>query len=373
MTDNQQAENAESALNNPPSNEPGNVGYDSFVIARASSKSPPEETPVEEPAEAAEAEPEEPAAPEETGESTEEEGIVDDEVSLDAETVLSQFDKLSPEEAKELAKAIGSRGAKRYAELTARRKQAEQEAMKLRQQLEQAQDGNPFEKPAKVENNPFEDLNDFDSLQAKAQELSQIDEWADNLLWEHTNADPGDVIVEMDGKELTKKEVREYQLNARKGIKTFLPARLSDIQQQTLAKQQEAAITAQAAKDISWLSDEETETYKAYAKTLEDPVIKEVREKVPSIAPQLNAIIAHAINSMQKAVTPEKKAPAKPPGKISTKPAPPSNPQGNAGARFATSGEVMSKQLNELSKRYQESGDLRDYQALRAAQIANRQ
>lgn len=371
MKVNQQAENAESALNNPPSSETQNVGYDDFVIRRSK---PPEEAPpeAEEPAEETEEEvDEQDAQPDEEESVAEQEGIAADDPSLDAETVLSQFENLSDEDREKLIREFGTRSAKRIGQLTSRLKQEAEERARLQAKLDERANDNPFEKPAKVENNPFSDLDTFESLQEKAQELSQIDEWADNLLWEHANADPDDVIVTEGGNELTKKQVREYQLNARKGIKTFLPARLKDLQKAELAKQQEQAINQMVSKELPWLSDEESETHKAYKATLENPIIQQIRDKVPEIAPQLNAILAHAINSMSS--TSKKKVktavqPAKP-----IKQSPPSNPQGNLGARMSTPNDKLSKQLNELSKRYQESGSIVDYQALRAAQIANRQ
>ena len=366
MSNDHQAANAEAALNIPPSNESQNIGLSEFINSRRKSAEPPQEE-APEVVDEESTEEEVTSPPEEEAETAEHEGIADEDNSdFDADSVLLQLEHLSPEERKKLQ----DRSVQRYGELTARAKAAEAELARLKSEKAE----NPFHDEP-IEDNPFSNLNSYEELEKEARNLKGIERWADDLLWEHSSADPDDVVfTDPDsGREYTKKQIRQSKLNARDGIDKFLPARLKDIRQTELAKQQEQIINQQLSTQISWISDEESETYKAYQKTLADPTIDEIREKVPKIAPQLNAILAHAINSLSgelakgkaKSVVSDKKL-------APIKKKPPSNPPLGSSQRPLQSDEKIAKQVKELEARYHKTGSIDDFKALRAIKHANR-
>ena len=167
--------------------------------------------------------------PEEVIEETQEAEEGEPEVESASEDVLSQIDldNASEEELRELADKLGSKAVARFGELTARRKSAEEKLAKLEASLQQK---DPLESKKKIENNPFGNLDSIESLQDKAQEIEQIVDWAEDLLFEGADYAADDVITEIEGKEMTKAEVRKSLLQARKAQKTFLPDQLSKIQ-----------------------------------------------------------------------------------------------------------------------------------------------
>lgn len=364
MSKDHQAADAGAAINTPPSNDPQNIGLGEFLASRnkvagESAPEPEQETEVETQEEVED-------QPEAELETTESEGIVEDgEAEFDPDSVLSQLENLSSEERKKLQ----DRSVARFGEMTARIKQLESKLDEVSSKKKEEE--NPFEE-TRVENNPYGELNSFEELSQKAEALNQIDEWADKLLWKHRNADPDDVIVTEDGQDYTAEQVRELQLNARKGIKKFLPARWKEIQQSTVAKQQEEAINKQVKAQLAWMKDEESDNYKAYQNTINNPVMNEIREKVPSVAPQLNAIIAHAINSMSGATAKATMSSPKQDKKPAASSKPPSNPPSGFSQSPMGGDDKISKQLKELESRFHETGSLDDFKALRAIKHAKR-
>ena len=138
------------------------------------------------------------------------------------ENVLSQldFDNLSEEELREISEKLGSRAVARYGELTAKRKAAEEQVARLQAQLQEKQD--PLNQPKEIKDNPFSDLDTIEKLQEKAEEVNSAVEWAEDLLFESDAYAADDIITEVDGKDLTKAEVRKALLNARKAQKQYL-------------------------------------------------------------------------------------------------------------------------------------------------------
>jgi hypothetical protein len=134
--------------------------------------------------------------PEEVIEETQEAEEGEPEVESASEDVLSQIDldNASEEELRELADKLGSKAVARFGELTARRKSAEEKLAKLEASLQQQ---NPLESKKKIENNPFGDLDSIESLQSKAEEVEQIVNWAEDLLFEGADYAADDVITEI--------------------------------------------------------------------------------------------------------------------------------------------------------------------------------
>jgi len=304
---------------------------------------------------------------EETQETQEvEEG--EPEVKSTSKDVLSQFDDLdnaSEEELRELADRLGSKAVARFGELTARRKAAEEKLAKLEASLQQQ---NPLESKKKIENNPFGDLDSIERLQAKAEEVEQIVNWAEDLLFEGADYAADDVITEIEGKEMTKAEVRKSLIQARKAQKTFLPDQLSKIQAKQHAEDMEVAFKQRAKEELSWLDGEDNDVRKQYEATVNDARFKKMKEIVakeaPDVAGQLDYWFAHAANSIygRKPVVESKPSMKLTPPKGAT----------TSNANASTSPSRTGKALKDLQSQFKKSGNARDFAALRKLQMASR-
>ena len=290
------------------------------------------------------------------------------EVESTSEDVLSQIDldNASEEELRELAEKLGSKAVARFGELTARRKTAEEKLARLEASLQQQ---NPLESKKKVENNPFGDLDSIESLQAKAEEVEQIVNWAEDLLFEGADYAADDVITEIEGKEMTKAEVRKSLIQARKAQKTFLPDQLSKIQAKQHAADMEVAFKQRAKEELSWLEGEDNDVRKQYEATVNDARFQKMKEIVakeaPDVAGQLDYWFAHAANSIygRKPVVESKPSMKLTPPKGAT----------TSNANAATSPSRTAKALKELQSQFKKSGNARDFAALRKLQMASRQ
>lgn len=352
-----------------------NISPDDFMRLRLGATADiPEGEPPEQPvAEVPESEDETELAEEQPEESSEQYGIEDEpEATEEDDTALSQLnlEDLSPEELEALGERIKSNVPKRIGELTAKRKAAEEEAARLKAELEQLRDKkNPLETEEPIENNPFADIADVASLQKEWKQAGDIIEWADDLLDENDHASFDDIITEVDGKELTKRQVKEYLKNAKKSRDKFLPARFEELQVAEQSKQVEAVMQQKAEAEISWLKGDDNDTRREYEAVINDPRIQEIAEKVPAVAPQLKYLIAHAVNSyvltQQKATAPKKKTSA-------PRSNPPHNPASNTAKSVDHVDGDFKKQLGNLTERFQQSHSVNDFTKIRAAQIAKR-
>ena len=98
--------------------------------------------------------------------------------SESSDNVLSQLDldNLSEDQIKELSEKLSSRAVSRFGELTAKRKKAEERLVELENKLSE----NELKTAAKVQNNPYADLKTIDELKAKAEEVNNVIEWAED-------------------------------------------------------------------------------------------------------------------------------------------------------------------------------------------------
>jgi hypothetical protein len=87
-----------------------------------------------------------------------------------------------------------------------------------------------------VQDNPFDDVKDIKSLQEKAKEISDIIEWAEDVLFESDDYSAHDEVTELDGKKMTKAEVRSALKNARKSRDLYLPDQLKKVQRNETAE-----------------------------------------------------------------------------------------------------------------------------------------
>lgn len=275
-----------------------------------------------------------------------------------------ELSELSDEEIQELAQKGKSGLLKRIAELTAKRKLAEEKAAQLEAYMAQQQNNKPLE--PKVENNPYKDVVSIDELGKKAQEINDIVEWAEDVLDRAEALGYEDIAATVDGRELTKAQIKESLRQARKARDKYLPAQKKEIEAINQRKNLRSAFEQQAVKELEWLATQEDNDIKRqFFAMLNDPRLKDAEKALPEVAPQLPYILAHAANSMfARKVIPLD-------GKPSPKLTPPGAPSNTAAAgdRTPSAGE---RSVKEVSKRLADSGSVSDFIALRAAQLSKR-
>jgi len=316
----------------------------------------------------------EPVAEETTEETTEE--VIEEtqeaepeetEVESTSEDVLSQIDldNASEEELRELADKLGSKAVARFGELTARRKSAEEKLARLEAEMQKQ---SPLESKKKVENNPFSNLETIEDIQTKSEEADQVINWAEDLLFESADYAADDVITEIEGKEMTKAQVRKFLMQARKAQKTFLPDQLSKLEALQKGNQLHDALYAKAQEELSWLKGEDNDVRKQYEATIGDKRFQEMKrilsKEAPDVAGQLDYWFAHADNSIYG-----RKPIAE--GKPSMKLTPPKGAT-TSSANADKSQSRTAKSLKEMQNRFKESGNARDFAELRKLQMASR-
>ena len=362
MTDNHSTDNAESE----PSSVAANISVSELAARRlgGSSQTTPEEVSSEEVAEDPSVESEEET--EEIVEDVDESSAEETEESESSENVLSQIDldEMSEEDLRELGKKLGSKAVERFGKLTAQRKAAEEELYKLRASLAEA-DNDPLKGTQEVKNNPYGNIDSLEGIQAKADEVNGIIEWAEDVLFNADGYGPEDVVTEVEGQELTKADVRKSLLNARKSRDKFLPAQLKTLQSKQQGKQLKEAFTAKATEELSWMQGEDNDTRKQYEAMIGDPRFSKLEEALPpDLSAQLPYIMAHAANSIYGRR--EIKEPAK-----SARLNPPKQPTG-AGAQAERKASPQVKKLKDIRQRFSASGNKSDFVTLRTLQMQNR-
>jgi len=322
--------------------------------------------------EQAEPEPSERVVPEEVDEQVTEE-VTEEPTEVQEETtevpeneddVLSQLDldTMSEDELKELSEKLGSKAVARFGALTAKRKAAEERLAALEAKLSQQ---NPLETPKKVDNNPFSNIDSIEGLQQKSAEVGEVIEWAEDLLFESDAYAADDVITEVEGKELTKAEVRQSLLQARKAQKTFLPDQLNKVQARVQGEQMEVAFKERAEQELPWLKGEDNDVRKQYEATISDPRFKELKKilnrEAPEIAGQLEYWFAHGANSIygRKPVAQKQASPTLNPTRT-----------GPTGSAKPDKGPTKTaKALKDLQSRFRQSGNPRDFAEMRKLQL----
>tara|TARA_R110000868_G_scaffold1050_3_gene8019 strand:- start:1200 stop:2261 length:1062 start_codon:yes stop_codon:yes gene_type:complete len=287
----------------------------------------------------------------------------EESASESSENVLSQLDldNLSEDQIRELSEKLGSRAVSRFGELTAKRKKAEERLVELENKLSE----NELKSSSKVENNPYSDLKSIDELKSKAEEVNNIIEWAEDVLFNSDGFSPEDGVAEVDGKSITKKQVRTTLQNARKTRDKFLPDQLKNVHKSENAVKMKESFAEQAESELSWMKGEDNDTRRKYESMIKDPRFVEMEQSVdPEVASQLNYIIAHAANSLYARKTISEKSS---PGRL----IPPGNATSSAGTPEKTATKSV-KALKEISQRFKTSGSKSDFINLRTLQIKNR-
>jgi hypothetical protein len=278
------------------------------------------------------------------------------------EEVLSQYnlDEMSEEDLKELADKLGSRAVARFGELTAKRKAAEEKLAELQSSIQENKK-DVLQEVQEVQDNPYSNLGTMQDLKDKAKEVNEIISWAEDTLFEADGYSADDVVTEIEGKEVTKAQVRKSLLQARKARDTYLPDQLSTLQKKENAVQLESAFKEQAEKELDWLQGEDNDTRKRYESMMQDKRFQKLKETVdPDISAQLPYIIAHAANSIYgRKVIKEK------PNNVSLNP-----PKTGAQAAPTTSrAKKGTKALADLNSRFKDSGNRDDFVKMRTLQL----
>lgn len=281
---------------------------------------------------------------------------VEETTEESADDVLSQMnmDDMSEDELRELAEKLGSRAVARFGELTAKRKQAEEELARLKSEM-QTQDPLKAKKP--IQDNPFNDLNTVEELQAKSEEMDNVIEWAEDLIFNSDGYGPEDVVTEANGQELTKAQIRQMLRNARKTKDSYLPDRLRQLQEQAQSVQLKNAFAEQARKELTWLGDEENEVNKKYQAMLQDPRLQKLESALPEVSAQIPYLIAHAANSLYA---------RKPVGSMSP---PKSGIPSSSTSDRSTSKKAQS--IKQVAQQFRDSGNQNDFIRLRTLQLSN--
>ena len=286
------------------------------------------------------------------------------ETSDESTDVLSQLDldEMSEGDLRELSEKLGSRAVARFGELTAKRKAAEAKIKELESKLN-ANDPLSSDKP--IADNPYKSIDTLGELQNKAEEVNQVIEWAEDILFNADGYGPEDIVTEVEGKELTKKDIRSSLLQARKSRDKFLPSQLKVLQARENGKQLKEAFDAKASEELKWLKGNDNDTRKNYEAMISDPRFKKLKESAdPEIGAQLNYIMAHAANSIY--------------GRKLVQEAPKSaslTPPKTAASAASTSEKTVNKStkaLKDLGQRFRQSGSKGDFITLRTLQLKNR-
>ena len=327
------------------------------MMEAAKAQKPPEQ-PKEEPKEVVPSEPEEPKV-----EAAQEEPAVQPEADQSAkeQKVLSKdvdLENMSEAELKELAQKLGSKAVARFGELTAKRKAAEEQLAALQAELAK-RGSNQLE--AKVKDNPYANIEKPEELQAKFQEVTEVIDWADDLLEKGEDLGADDVLTNVNGKDYTKREIKDALRKARKAKEVYLPDQDKQIKLANERVQFKQLLTERAKTELPWLQGEDNDVRKQYEAMMSDERLKNIEKMLPDVAPQLPYLLAHAANSLYA----RRSVDAKPSARLS-----PTSPVVSQSAESSKPEARQSKALNDLSNRFSKSGSYKDFKAIRALQMS---
>jgi hypothetical protein len=279
------------------------------------------------------------------------------------EVLSKDVEDLTDDEIAELAQKGKSGLLKRIAELTAKRKLAEEKAAALEAAIQQAQRQIP---ETKVENNPYESIDSEEALLKEKAEVDSFVEFAEDVLFRSEDLGADDVAYEADGKQYSKAAVREMLRNARRRQTKFIPAQYKELQERSKRAAMEENFKKLAKQELPWLEGDDNDTRKRFEAMVNDPRLKRMKESVPEIAPQIEYLVAHAANSIygRKLIDMDSK-----PKSPSINP--PSTPSTVAAAPERTESRA-DKSIKDIESRFKQTGNPSDFIALRAAQISKR-
>jgi hypothetical protein len=279
------------------------------------------------------------------------------------EVLSKDVEDLTDEEIAELAQKGKSGLLKRIAELTAKRKLAEEKAAALEAAIQHAQRQLP---ETKIENNPYASIDSEEALMKEKSEVDSFVEFAEDVLFRSEDLGADDVAYEADGKQYSKAAVREMLRNAKRRQTKFIPAQYAELQERAKRSAMEENFKKLAKQELSWLDGEDNDTRKRFEAMVNDPRLKKMKESVPEIAPQIEYLVAHAANSIYGRKLIDMDSKPKSPA-IN----PPSTPSTTAAAPERTESRA-EKTVKDIESRFKQTGSASDFIALRAAQISKR-
>ena len=292
-----------------------------------------------------------------------------DEVTEETEAdVLSQLDldSMSEDQIKEVSKKLNSNAVARYGELTAKRKAAEERMAKMEEQLNNLQQQKEERVPV-VKDNPLKKIVDPQALQQESANAQEVVDWAEDLLYEKGDYGPEDVIATVEGRDVTKAEVRKTLRHSQNMLRKFIPAQMQTIKKQHDASQAKSAFEQKARVELPWMKNEQSEVYKKYQSMMGDKRLSDLTKDNPEVAVQMPYLVAHAANSMygRKAITsrttPAPRIRSTPPKTAST-----------TAAKSEKTAPRTVKKIQSVSQQFSDSGTAADFVALRTLQMQNR-
>ena len=284
-----------------------------------------------------------------------------EEIDFDSLTV-GELANLPVEKLSEWSKNQDSNLVKRIGKLTARAKSAEEYAKALESKLATVGDQEEFERP--VKDNPLSNLDTTEKIEQKQEQAEAIVEKMEDVLFDSEGYGPDDVVFSEGGVELTRSQVRNVLKNARKDLKTYIPAQKKAVQQKEKAIQLEEKFQQAANKELPWLAESEGNLRKTYDSWVSDSRLVESMDKMhPEVKAQMSYLLAHALNSINQqqllVQEPEKKKPNAESIKR-PKPTPPTVPSGNASPADKKE-SPKSKKIRLAKERFEKSKSSEDW------------
>ena len=276
--------------------------------------------------------------------------------------VLSQFDldSLSDEEKDALRQQLIPGAQSRISELTARRKAAEEELQTMQLTIKQPQ----------VKDNPLSNLSTIEDLQKKSDEVNDVISWAEDLLFESDEYSADEEITTVEGRPMTKAEVRKALQSARKSRDSYIPDQLKKLQGLENAKTMRQQLGSKAVEELEWLRDEnENELKSHFISIMSDPRLKDLESSSPDLYSQIPYFMSHAVNSIygRKPIK-EKGTPV---SKKSLK-LTPSSGSTPASAMSEKTERPLGKAMKEHRNRFKSSGRKDDFITLRTLQLQSK-
>jgi type I site-specific restriction endonuclease len=323
-----------------------NLTFEELVAQRIARQNPEAETEVE----AEEEEQDEQATEEESTEEDESEAESEEEAEEAEEESEIDLLSLTPEQIQSLAKKGKSRLLQRIGELTAQKKALEEQVR-----------SKPETKNVPQDENPFREVSSIEELQAKYRELEQTLESTDDILEEHIDYRPEDIIIVGD-KEFTKQQIRKANRNAREALTKYIPAQQAHLAQLAQMEQMKGQYIAAAEEEVPDIKDESSAVGKQFKALMSDPLIEKLRKQVPEIGYQIEYILAHASNSIHGGNRIKK--PTAVGNKLKMKPS--STPFGAGAAKSSVSPKAK---VVDAYSRFEKSGSAEEWIAARIAKF----
>ena len=168
-----------------------------------------------------------------------------------------------------------------------------------------------------------------------------------------------DVLTNVNGKDYSKREIKEALRKARKAKEVYLPDQDKQIKVGEDRKSFKEHLINQAKSELPWLQGEDNDVRKQYEAMISDGRLKDIEKIIPELAPQLPYLLAHAANSLYARRSVDVKA---------TSRLSPTSPVVSQSAESNKPETRQSKALNDLSSRFGKSGSYKDFKAIRALQ-----